>query len=50
MPAVEQKPLAGIVRIDEFQCIADLVKTFFVEGVAGQLILPPISGCDVRAA
>ena len=32
--AVEQETLAGIVRVDKFQCVAKLVEALFIEGVA----------------
>ncbi len=35
--AVEQQPLAGIGRVDEFQRVADLVEAFLVEGLAREM-------------
>ena len=49
-PAVEQQTLAGIVRVDEFERIAQLVEAFRVKGLARERVLPPITERDVRAA
>src|SRR5207344_3399992 len=46
-PAVEQQSFAWIVRVNEFQRVADLVETLFIERVARQIVLPPVSGRDV---
>ena len=45
--AVEQQPLAGIVGVDEFERVADLVEALLVEGLGGQRRPPPIAGRDV---
>ena len=42
-PAVEQQALRRIVRVGEFDGVADLVETLGIEGVRGQLRRPPIA-------
>src|SRR5262245_29546314 len=49
-PAVEQQSFARIARVDEFQRVADLVEALFIKRIARQLILPPVSGRNMRAA
>ena len=44
------RPLAGSCRVDEFQRVAEFVEALVVEGLAGQVVLPPIARRDVRPA
>src|SRR5262245_23963561 len=48
--AVEQKSFAWIIRVDEFQGVADLVEPFRIEGLAREMLLPPVARRNVRAA
>jgi hypothetical protein len=49
-PAIEQKSPAWIIRVDEFQSVADLVEPFRIEGLARELLLPPVAGRNVGSA
>jgi hypothetical protein len=44
-----RRPEARIVRVFEFERVAELVEAFFVEGVGGEFGLTPIARRDVRS-